>query len=89
VKNYCLDLERLSSLSTDTCATMRKTWIGLKKHLLLSHAFFIPCNSYGLQLLIKDILGSQPFSNTIKKAQKIVKTFRQAKKQYALLWEKQ
>jgi hypothetical protein len=68
---------------------MRKTWTGLEKHPLLSHAFFIPCDSHGLQLLIKDILESKPFSDTIGNAQKIVKTFRRAKKQYSLLREKQ
>jgi hypothetical protein len=89
VKKYCLDLKRLSSLSTDICATMQKTWTGLKKHLLLSYTFFILCDSYGLQLLIKDILESKPFSDTTEKAQKIVKTFCQAKKQYSILRKKQ
>jgi hypothetical protein len=79
----------MSSLSTDTCATMRKTWSSLEKHLSLSHLFFVPCDSHGLQLLIKDILESKPFSDTIGKAQTIVTAFRQAKKQYAILRTKQ
>jgi hypothetical protein len=58
MKHYCLDLKRMSSLSTDTCATMQKTWTGLEKHPLLKHLFFVPCDSHGLQLLIKDILES-------------------------------
>jgi hypothetical protein len=86
---YCSDPNRISSLSTDTCATMRLTWTGLENHPLLKHAFFVPCDSHGLQLLIKDILGCQPFADTIAKAQTIVSTFHQAKKQYAILRTKQ
>jgi hypothetical protein len=56
---------------------------------LLKHAFFIPCDSYGLQLLIKDVLESQPFCDIIAKAQMIVLTFHQAPKQYAILQLKQ
>jgi hypothetical protein len=84
-KRYCSDPKRMSSLSTDTCATMQKTWTGLAKHPLLAHSFFVPCDSHSLQLLIKDILESKPFSDTITKAQSIVSTFHRAKKQYAIL----
>lgn len=62
------DLARVSSLTTDTCATMRKTWEGLEKHESLKHTLFIPCDSHGLQLLIKDLLESPQFSETMKKA---------------------
>ena len=79
----------MSSLSTDTCATIQKTWTGLEEHLLLKYVFFIPCNSYSLQLLIKDILESEPFCNTIITAQIIVLTFYRALKQYAILQSKQ
>lgn len=79
----------MSSLSTDTCATMQSTWTGLAKHPSLSHSFFVPCDSHGLQLLIKDLLESAPFSDTITKAQTIVSAFRCAKKQYTILREKQ
>jgi hypothetical protein len=63
--DYCLDLKKMSSPSIDTCATMQNTWTRLKKHLLLKHLFFVSCDSYSLQLLIKDILESQPFCNVI------------------------
>jgi Protein of unknown function (DUF 659) len=56
IKQYCSDSKRISSLSTDTCSAMQKTWAGLKEHLLLKHALLIPCGSHGLQLLIKDVL---------------------------------
>jgi hypothetical protein len=72
-------------LSTDTCATMKKTWTGLKVHVLLKHTFFIPYNSHSLQLLIKDILESKPFNNVITKAQIIVLKFYQVAKQYVIL----
>ena len=50
------NLTRISSLTTDTCATMRNTWTGLEKLDSLLHTLFIPCDSHGLQLLIKDLL---------------------------------
>jgi hypothetical protein len=74
-KSYCSDLKKMSSLSTDTCVIMQNTWSKLEKHPLLKHAFFIPYNSYSLQLLIKDILQLQPFCNVITKAQTTVSTF--------------
>jgi hypothetical protein len=67
-KQYCSDLKRMSSSSTDTCATMRKTWTRPGAYLLLKYTFFIPCNSHKLQLLIKDILKSQPFCDVIARA---------------------
>jgi hypothetical protein len=88
-KQYCSDLKRMSSLSTDTCKTMRNSWAGLEEHPLLAHAFFIPCDSHGLQLLIKDILKSHPFCDIISKAQTIVAAFHRAPKQYAILRSKQ
>lgn len=85
IKLYCSDSKRMSSLSTNTCATMRNTWTELEEHPLLKHAFFVPCDSYGLQLLIKDILKSYPFYDIISKAQTIVSAFHRAPKQYAIL----
>jgi hypothetical protein len=49
----------------------------------------VPCDSYGLQLLINDILKREPFASTIAKAQMIVSTFHHAKKQYTILRTKQ
>lgn len=50
------DTKRVASLTTDTCAVMRGTWSALEKHPKLTHALFIPCDSHGLRLLIKDFL---------------------------------
>jgi hypothetical protein len=69
------DLARISSLTTDTCATMRNTWTGLEQLELLSHVLFIPCDSHGLQLLIKDLLDQPQISEVMKKAYAIVTGF--------------
>jgi hypothetical protein len=68
---------------------MRNSWARLEEHLLLVHAFFILCDSHGLQLLIKDVLNSNPFCDIISKAQTIVTASYRALKQYAILRSKQ
>jgi hypothetical protein len=70
---------------TDTCSTMRKFWDVLNKKPRFERSFFIPCDFYGLQLLIKDIVGVRTFGETIRKAQAIISHFRSAHKQLALL----
>ena len=79
------DLSRVSSLTTDTCSTMRSIWTGLQQVDQLSHALFIPCDSHGLQLLIKDILELPQIAPIIQQAQAIVQAFHRSKKQYAIL----
>ena len=59
------DLTRVSSLTTDTCSTMRSTWLSLETLDKLSHILFIPCNSYRLQLLIKDLLEQPRIAEVI------------------------
>ncbi|KFZ17216.1 hypothetical protein V501_01850 [Pseudogymnoascus sp. VKM F-4519 (FW-2642)] len=83
------DLSRVSSLSTDTCATMRSTWTGLESLKELSHVLFIPCDSHGLQLLIKDLLQEPKIAKVMEKAHTIVQSFHRSKKQYAILRSKQ
>jgi hypothetical protein len=83
------DFTCISSLTTDTCITMRNTWTRLEKQDLLSHVLFIPCDSHGLQLLIKDLLSQLEIAEVMKKAQAIVVGFYHAKKQYLILWSKQ
>ena len=46
----------INSLATDTCGTMRSLWAKLKHKDQYKRAFFIPCDSHGIQLLIKDVL---------------------------------
>src|SRR5579859_990040 len=81
-------LDRINSISTDTCATMRRMWIEIEKFEDLKHCFFIPCDSHGIQLLVKDVMTLIPsFNETIQQAQCIVKSFRHAPLQYARLCE--
>ena len=50
------DLKRLSSLATDTCNTQRKVWRRFQELPELRHVISVPYDSYGLQLVIKDLL---------------------------------
>jgi hypothetical protein len=50
------DLKRLGSLSTDTCPIQQAAWAKLKLDPELVHVFGIGCDSYGNQLIIKDII---------------------------------
>ena len=83
------DLNRINSISTDTCSTMLKMRDVLRESPEFKHCFFIPCDSHGLQLLCKDILAIPRFHNTHEAAQAIVKAFKNAPLQYARLREYQ
>jgi hypothetical protein len=72
-----------------TCATMRSTWTGLESSEGLSHVLLIPCDSHGLQLLIKDRLQEPNTAEVMAKAHTIVISFHRSKKQYAILRAKQ
>jgi hypothetical protein len=50
------DLKRLSSLATDTCNTQRKVWRRFQELPELRHMIPVPCDSHGLQLVIKDLI---------------------------------
>jgi hypothetical protein len=88
-KASAYDLSRVSSLTTDTCTTMRSTWLGLEAVDKLSHVLFIPCDSHGLQLLIKDLLDQPRIAEVMIMAQTIINAFHRAEKQYAILRSKQ
>ncbi len=75
----------MNSLTTDTCNLIRALWKSLKKDPRLEHIFCAPCNSHGIQLLIKDILSIKWYSGVIRRAQLIVKFFRTANEQYNVL----
>lgn len=95
------NLSLLNAFSTDTCNQMRATWKGLSLIPEFQHCFFIPCNSHGLQLLIKDLLVEKKakrgqlaiiptaIQTFFKKAYRIVVAFRKALLQLAILWTKQ
>ena len=84
-KTQLYELDRVSSLTTDTCSTMRSIRQALENSTELSHALFVPCNSHGLQLLIKDLTEQPLFAPVMRDAQQIVTSFHKAKKQYVIL----
>lgn len=80
-------LDCINSISNDTCSTMRGMWAEIEKFEDLRHCLFIPCDSHGIQLLVKDLLNLPYFNEIIQKAQCIVKSFRHAPLQYGRLRE--
>lgn len=54
-----VDRKRINSISTDTCAVMKSVWEKLENTSELRHCFMIPCDSHGLQLIMKDIVDSK------------------------------
>lgn len=78
-------LERINSVSTDTCETMLKTARLLQAIPSFQHTFMVPCDPHGLQLLIQDICESSMFHRVMKQADEIVSHFKSAKKQYQIL----
>lgn len=78
-------LWRVNSLITDTCNLILALWKILKKDRCLEHIFCAPYNSYGIQLLIKDILSIQWYAEVICRAQLIVRCFCAAYKEYNVL----
>src|SRR5579859_7209587 len=94
IRNHLLvlsngDLSRINSLTTDTCTLMFAMWLELQRFPDLKYCLFIPCDSHGIQLLIKDLLLLPAFKDILKKAQIIVTAFRHSLLQYARLREYQ
>jgi hypothetical protein len=83
------DFSVINSISTDTCKTMFKIYDLLQVTDEMKHTIYAPCDSHGLQLLIKDVLELPEFEPTMKLANRIVGYFNKATKQYALLREQQ
>jgi Protein of unknown function (DUF 659) len=82
-------LARVNSISTDTCDTILKTARLLQASPSLKHTFMIPCDPYGLQLLIQDICETPWFTKTVKQANDIMAHFKNSKKQNQILKELQ
>jgi hypothetical protein len=53
----------------------------------LKHCFFIPCDSHGPQLLIKDIMQYPAYSDIIKAAAQLIEHLHHADKQYQIFKE--
>jgi len=68
---------------------MLSTWRCLHDYDDLKHMFFIPCDSHGLQLLIKDLLSLPPLKLLLDQAQAVVKAFHKSRLQLARLREHQ
>ena len=54
-----VDWKRINSISTDTCSVMKSVWEKLEDTTELRHCIMIPCDSHGLQLVMKDIVDSK------------------------------
>jgi hypothetical protein len=78
-------LPPINSVSTDTCSTIRLMWMHLRSKPRFQRTLFIPCDSHGLQFIIKDIISLDLFKDTITMCNKIVAHFRLTQKQLALL----
>jgi hypothetical protein len=79
------DLSKVASWTTDTCATMRSMWKKFEQILALKHVFTAPCDSHGLQLVIKDLLKRPTIELVFKDALQIVNGIRNAGKQQSFL----
>jgi hypothetical protein len=79
------DLSMINSLATDTCNTMKATWGKLGEEDKLKDCFFVPCDSHGIQLLIKDILTLSEIAPLWTTALKVVSAFKGAPLQHARL----
>jgi hypothetical protein len=78
--------QRINSITTDTCSTMLSMWTKLRKAPELKHVFCIPCDSHGIQLLVKDMLTDIPqFKLLYDQAQAIAKAFKLSPLQYSRL----
>ena len=77
----------VNSLATDTENKMRAVWKGLYQDCPnWERVFFVPCDSHGLQLLMKHMSELVPgFSSIFKQAQQIASFFHKGDKQLAIL----
>ncbi len=60
-------------------------WKSLKKDPRLEYIFCAPCDSHGIQLLIKDIFSIKWYAGVIRRAQLIVRSFCAAHEEYNVL----
>ena len=79
------DISRINSVATDTENTMRSFISALHQKPDWAHVFWAPCDSHGIQLLMKHISGLPWFSGVFKEASIVVSFFWKADEQLALL----
>jgi hypothetical protein len=79
------NMKKWTSFISDTCSTMRATWANIEQDPCSKHVITVPCDSHGLQLLIKDILQRPGIKKIWEVVANIVTRFKTASKQYAYL----
>lgn len=79
------NLSKVSSITTDTCSTMRLLWKRLENQPDMKHIFTVPCDSHGLQLIFKDLLQQPVIKQYWTLASTIVNTLRNSAKQHSYL----
>jgi len=79
------DLSKWASWTTDTCAAMQASWKRLNTILSTIQVFTAPCDSHGLQLVIKDLLQRLIIEKYWKIASKVVNNICNALKQQSFL----
>jgi hypothetical protein len=76
-----------NSIVIDICAIQHVLWKKLNSISRFQHTFFVPCDSHGLQFLIKNILELSAFFIIFRKVSAIVTYFKFSKKQFTYLRE--
>ena len=76
---------RVTSFTTDTCNVMKAAWQIMRQDPRIQKSFFIPCDSHGIQLLVKDILTLPTVHETFSGVSSVVSYFRSSPKQWAIL----
>jgi hypothetical protein len=79
------DTSKINSVVTDTNSTMRLFHQKMAERPAFSHILYTLCDSHGFQLLIKDILQTEPWNKTFIETSKIITTFKKSKIQLAVL----
>ncbi len=79
------DFRKINSVIIDTCNLKQSVWNNLAADARLKHVFFVLCNSYDLQLLLKDFLYSSLIRSIFIKTLKIVNSIWKIKHQLDIL----
>jgi hypothetical protein len=76
---------RINSYATDTENKMRAVYTILSSSDYFKHVFWIPCNSHGLQLLMRNIAKLPWFAEVFETASAVVNYFHRSNKQVTML----
>lgn len=78
--------KRVNSIAFDTCEGQLKAFRLIKQVDELQHVFFVPCESHGLQLLVKDLIERVPsLKATFNDVQRLATAFSTSPKQLGKL----